>query len=65
MRLMVAGLLILFSAFSFGQSFGTATKDPFGSSTEVEYLPVSEAYGVEVEVLSERSLRLFWSIAPE
>ena len=35
------------------------------SATQVDFLPVEEAYQLSVEVSSPQSLRLYWQIAPE
>ena len=64
MRLILAGLLLA-STVCFAQAVDTSSQDPFKGSATAEFLPVEEAYGLEVEVISERQLRLFWRIAPE
>jgi thiol:disulfide interchange protein len=64
MRLILAGLLLA-STVCFAQVVDSSSQDPFKGPATSEFLPVAEAYGLEVEVISERQLRLFWRIAPD
>ncbi|MCX2979182.1 protein-disulfide reductase DsbD family protein [Candidatus Marimicrobium litorale] len=64
MRLILAGLLLA-STVCFAQAVDSSSQDPFKGPATSEFLPVAEAYGLEVEVISERQLRLFWRIAPD
>ena len=64
MRLILAGLLLA-STVCFAQVVDRGSQAPFNGPATSDFLPVAEAYGLEVEVISERQLRLFWRIAPE
>jgi thiol:disulfide interchange protein DsbD len=63
MRALLATLLILVSSWSFAQGLGDSSQSPFGKVSGPEFLPVEEAYRLEIEVLDERTLRLYWQIA--
>jgi thiol:disulfide interchange protein len=64
MRALLASLLLLASGLCYAQSFGAPDKAPFGlTGTEPGFLPVEEAYLLEVEVLDQQQLRLYWQIA--
>lgn len=62
MRLILAGLLLLASSLSHAQFGGGTTSQPFTASGGPEFLPVEEAYQIEVEP-QEGGLRLYWQIA--
>ena len=64
MRLILAGLLLASTA-CFAQVIDRSSQDPFKEPAVSEFLPVEAAYGLEVEVINERQLRLFWRIAPD
>lgn len=64
MRALLASLLLLASCFSFGQTFGDAERPSFGAtSTGPQFLPVEQAYQLEVEILDDHQVRLYWQIA--
>lgn len=63
MRTALTSLLFLFSAAVFGQGFANGTPGFAGADQEPEFLPVTEAYQLEVEVVDEQRLRFFWTIA--
>ncbi|MEM8661407.1 MAG: protein-disulfide reductase DsbD [Pseudomonadota bacterium] len=61
---MAAVLLLLVPAL--GQANSFSNKSAFdGTSGNVEFLPVEEAYQVNVEVLDDERLRIYWSIADD
>ncbi|MDH3900725.1 MAG: protein-disulfide reductase DsbD family protein, partial [Gammaproteobacteria bacterium] len=62
MRILLASLLLLASSWCHAQTFSSIEGAPFSASGP-EFLPVEEAYQLEVEVLEERGLRLYWQIA--
>jgi len=62
MRVLLASLLLLASSWCHAQTFGSTEGAPFGASGP-EFLPVEEAYQLELEVLDEQRLRLYWQIA--
>ena len=66
MRLLLASLFLLLSMHSPGwaQDFGGGGSALLDRG-KVEFLPVEEAYRLEVAVLDEQRLRLYWQIAPE
>ena len=69
MRALLAGLLLLasllpVSALAQPQPGGLAGGSPFGQpSSSPKFLPVDEAYQIELEVRPDNSLRIFWVIA--
>ena len=65
MRPVLTALLLLVSSACLSQPFGTVDRGLGGIASEPEFLPVEEAYQLEVEILGEREVRLFWQIAPE
>jgi thiol:disulfide interchange protein len=65
MRSIFAGLLILFSSASFSQSFGAADRNLLGMAEEPDFLAVEQAYQLEVEILDEQRIRLYWQIAQD
>ena len=65
MRSIFAGLLILFSSACFSQSFGAADRNLLGMAEEPDFLPVEQAYQLEVEILDEKHVRLYWQIAQD
>ncbi|MCP4468494.1 MAG: protein-disulfide reductase DsbD [Halieaceae bacterium] len=64
MRLILAGLLLA-STVCFAQVVDRDSQAPFNGPATSDFLPVAEAYGLEVEIVSARQLRLFWRIAPD
>jgi thiol:disulfide interchange protein len=65
MRSILAGLLILFSSACFPQSFDAADRNLLGMDAEPDFLPVEQAYQLEVEILDEQRVRLYWQIAQD
>ena len=64
MRVLLASLLLLASCFSYAQSFGSAERPSFGATAAgPEFLPVEQAYQLEVEILEGQGVRLYWQIA--
>jgi thiol:disulfide interchange protein len=63
MRAMLATLLLLISGACYSQTFGAAEQGLFGAEAGPDFLPVEEAYQLEVEILDEHSVRLYWQIA--
>ncbi len=66
MRALLAGLLLLVSGACLAQAFGTADRGlpGAGAAAGPEFLPVEQAYQLEVEILDGHSVRLYWQIAP-
>jgi thiol:disulfide interchange protein DsbD len=65
MRALLASLLLLIGMVAFAQGAGTTTQNPFSSHATPEFLPVEEAYQLEVDILDKRSVRLYWQIAAD
>ena len=63
MRVLLASLLLLASSCSYAQSFGSAERRRLAHAAGPEFLPVEEAYQLEVEVLESQGVRLYWQIA--
>jgi len=65
MRSLFAILLVLASCVAQAQPGGLTTPAPFGAiPANPQFLPVEQAYLVDVEVTREHNLRVFWTIAP-
>ncbi len=62
MRALLAGLLFLASSLALAQGLGGQVAG-FGSGNQPEFLPVDEAYQLEVEVEVGDTVRLYWQIA--
>ena len=58
MRALITALLSLFAPLALGQ----AATSPFAAPSAQEFLPVEEAYQLEVEVIDDGRLRLYWQI---
>ena len=65
MRALLASLLLLIGVAAFAQSAGMTTQNPFGNHATPEFLPVEEAYQLEVEIIDDRTVRLYWQIAAD
>lgn len=65
MRSILTGLLFFVSSACLSQAFSGADGALGTTMGEADFLPVHEAYRLEVEVPDERSVRLYWQIAPE
>ena len=64
MRAMLAGFLLLVSGLALAQPSGLPAASPFGAGAAgPQFLPVDEAYQLEVEVREDNSLRVYWQIA--
>jgi thiol:disulfide interchange protein len=64
MRALLASVLLLTTSLVCGTAVGFAEPTPFGaSSSAAQFLPVEEAYQVEVEVQDDKTLRVYWVIA--
>jgi thiol:disulfide interchange protein len=62
MRALIASLFLLFTSLALAA--GGTGGDPFGTAaSNPTFLPVDEAYRLDVEVQEDRSLRLYWQIA--
>jgi thiol:disulfide interchange protein len=65
MRSLFALLLILATCLAQAQSGGPATPSPFGApGASPQFLPVEQAYQVDVALNPDHSLQVFWTIAP-
>ena len=62
MRALLAALLITVASVGQGQDFGSPATLP-GALSQADFLPVEEAYRLEVEVPRNGELRLYWQIA--
>ncbi len=65
MRILQATLLILalLPGLGHAQTLGNTGSNPFGGVSSVEFLPVEEAYVLEVEAPADGQIRLYWQIA--
>ena len=65
MRALLASLLLLATGLLSAQApVFAAQQSPFGTGpAAVQFLPVEEAYQVELEILDDTSLRIYWVIA--
>jgi thiol:disulfide interchange protein len=63
MRALFAALLLSLSTITQGQTLGANTQSPFGAQASQEFLPVEEAYQLEVVFEDEQGIRLYWQIA--
>jgi thiol:disulfide interchange protein len=63
MRALLVSLLLLVSSFSYAQGFDEPPRAQFGAANNPQFLPVEEAYQLEVEILDAQQVRLYWQIA--
>ena len=64
MRALLASLLLLTTGLLSTQAAGFSMPSPFGNGpAAVEFLPVEEAYQVELEVMEVNNVRIYWIIA--
>ena len=63
MRALLASLLLLIGSISYAQGFGESPRAQFGAANNPQFLPVEEAYQLEVEILDAQQVRLYWQIA--
>jgi thiol:disulfide interchange protein len=61
MRAVLASVVLLISSICLAQSFSAGNRN---LTSTAEFLPVDEAYQLEVDILDERHVRLYWQIAP-
>jgi len=64
MRALLASMLLLISSACFAQGFDISERSVPGAAKSPEFLPVTEAYQLAVEILDERRIRLYWQITP-
>jgi len=64
MRAVLASLLLLISGACLAQSFTAVDRSLPGAAAAQDFLPVEQAYQLDVEILDEHSVRLHWQIAP-
>jgi thiol:disulfide interchange protein len=64
MRAMLASLVLLISGACLAQSFTAVDRSLPGATAAQDFLPVEQAYQLNVEILAEHSVRLHWQIAP-
>jgi thiol:disulfide interchange protein len=70
MRALIAGLLLL-SSLCHGQALGDAEGPGVGGPAfgapagKPQFLPIDRAYQLEVEIIGEQQLRIYWQIAPD
>lgn len=63
MRATLAALLLLLASTAFAQLTDKQGGGLLGQSATADFLPVDEAYQLEVDVENDRTLRLLWQIA--
>ena len=64
MRFLLGGLLIILACLGQAQGLPVGDRAGFGGAQEgPQFLPVDEAYQLEIEVLEQGDLRLYWQIA--
>lgn len=61
MRALLASVLLVVSTLCLAQTFNPVDRNPMGAQ---EFLPVEEAYRLEVDILDEHNVRLYWQVAP-
>lgn len=61
MRALLASVLLVVSTLCIAQTFNAVDRNPMGAQ---EFLPVEEAYRLEVDILDEYNVRLYWQVAP-
>ena len=62
MRSLLAALLLFCSTLALAQTLDGSAKPLLGVTASPEFLPVEEAYQLEVEVTGNQSIRLYWQI---
>jgi thiol:disulfide interchange protein len=64
MRTLLASLFLLLSGLAHAQLPGVVESNPFDSASDKpQFLPVEQAYQLELEVVGDSSLRIYWQIA--
>ena len=65
MRAMLASLLLLISGACLAQAFTAVDRSLPGATAAQDFLPVEQAYQLDVEILDEHSVRLLLADRPE
>ena len=66
MRALLASLLLIIAGAASAQLTPTAGANPFGTAAQQpQFLPVEEAYQLEIELRDNGSLRAYWQIADD
>mgnify|MGYP001813207158 CR=1 FL=1 len=64
MRTLLASLFLLLTGLAHAQLPGALESNPFDRALDKpQFLPVEQAYQLELEVVDNRSLRIYWQIA--
>lgn len=64
MRALFASLLLLATTLVYAQLPNSGSSSPFGSlADQPQFLPVDQAYQLEVEIQDDQGLRVYWQIA--
>lgn len=63
MRGLLSALLLFSASLAFAQGLGSQATVNFGAASTPDFLPVEEAYRLEVEILGDKRIRLYWQIA--
>ena len=64
MRALLASLLFIISGACYAQGFSAANQGLPSGEIAPEFLPVEQAYQLEVEIIDKQNLRAYWQIAP-
>lgn len=64
MRALLASFLIVISGACYAQGFDNADQSLASSKENPTFLPVEQAYKLEIEVIDEQNIRAYWQIAP-
>lgn len=65
MRALLACCLILISGACHAAGFDGASQALPGEKVAPEFLPVEQAYQLEVEIIDRQNIRVYWQIAPD
>jgi thiol:disulfide interchange protein len=65
MRALFASLLLLITNIGFAQDFAAPESMASADAAHIEFLPVEQAYQLQVEILDDRNVRLYWEIAED
>ena len=63
MRALLAALLVFTASLSLGQTLGSSSAQLLGGDAAPEFLPVEEAYQLEIAIEDTQNVRLYWQIA--
>ncbi|MDG2045589.1 MAG: protein-disulfide reductase DsbD [Halioglobus sp.] len=64
MRALLASFLVLISGACYSAGFGATSQALPGAKMAPEFLPVEQAYQLEVEIIDGQNIRVYWQIAP-